>query len=88
MRTAFRKSFARDLKKIKDQSLLDRVAQAIERVEAAAQLQDAGDVKKLGGSGNYFRIRVGGYRIGLAVQDDTVVFMRCLPRRDLYRFCP
>lgn len=30
MRTSFRKSFQRDLKKVKDQEILDRVAEVIE----------------------------------------------------------
>lgn len=30
MRTTFRKSFARDLKKVKDQAILDRVREIIE----------------------------------------------------------
>jgi hypothetical protein len=35
MRTAFRNSFARDLKKVKDQDVLDRVREVIEKVESA-----------------------------------------------------
>ena len=38
----FRTSFLRDLKKIKDQLLLERIAQAIESVEQAKDIQDLG----------------------------------------------
>ncbi len=88
MRTVFRKSFTRDLKRIKDQDIRDRVRETIEQVEAAAELQAISDLKKLRGSGNLFRIRIGDYRIGLALEGETVEFVRCLPRRDLYRFFP
>ena len=63
MTTVFRKSYLRDHKKIKDHDIRDRVRQAIEQVEAATELQAIGDLKKLGGAGNLFRIRVGDYRI-------------------------
>ena len=47
MQVTFRSSFLRDLKKIKDQRLLDRIAQAIESVEQATDLQELSDLKKL-----------------------------------------
>ncbi len=38
MQVTFRASFLRDIKKIKDQRLLDRIRQAIETVEQTAEL--------------------------------------------------
>ena len=88
MKTAFRKSFTRDLKKIKDGYVLDRIRQAIEEVDAATNLQGIGNLKKMSGTTNFYRIRIGDYRIGVAVEGDTVAFVRCLSRRDLYRHFP
>ena len=88
MKTAFRKSFTRDLKKIKDGDVLDRIRQAIEEVDAATNLQGIGNLKKMSGTTNFYRIRIGDYRIGVAVEDDTIEFVRCLSRRDLYRHFP
>jgi mRNA interferase RelE/StbE len=88
MKVTFRKSFVRDLKRIKDRSVLDRVRQGIARVETAANLHEIGDLKKISGTGNYYRVRVGEYRLGVVVEEGTVEFVRCLSRRDLYRFFP
>jgi mRNA interferase RelE/StbE len=88
MKAAFRKSFGGDLKKIKDQKVLDGVRAAIEQVEAAAGPREIAKLKKLRGTDNYYRMRLGDYRIGVVIQKDTVEFVRCLPRRDLYRFFP
>jgi mRNA interferase RelE/StbE len=88
MNTTFRKSFLRDLKKIKDQTVLDSVRQVIEEVEAAPNLQAIGNLKKMSGTLDFYRIRIGDYRIGIVVEGDVVEFVRCLPRRDLYRFFP
>jgi len=86
--TKFRKSFGRDLKKVKDQALHDRINLAIEGIEAAHGLQEIDHLKKMGGAKNHYWIRVGDYRIGFVVEGDLVVFVRCLPRVDLYRFFP
>jgi mRNA interferase RelE/StbE len=88
MTTTFRKSFARDLKKIKNQNVRDRVRQVIAQVEAATELQAIDDLKKLSGAEGFFRIRIGDHRIGLFLEDETVEFVRCLNRRDLYRYFP
>jgi mRNA interferase RelE/StbE len=88
MKTAFRKSFTADLKKIHDQKVLDRVRSAIEQAEEVAGPRQIANLKKLHGSDNYYRIRVGDYRIGVAIEKDIIEFVRCLPRRELYRFFP
>ena len=88
MKTAFRKSFTRDLKKLKDNDVLERVQRVIEEVEAATNLQEIGNLKKMSGTTIFYRIRIGDYRIGAAVEGDAIEFVRCLARRDLYRYFP
>ncbi|MFO8232672.1 MAG: type II toxin-antitoxin system RelE/ParE family toxin [Longimonas sp.] len=89
MKTAFRKSFQRDLKNLKkDREMRGRIRGKIEEVEASGSLQDLPSVKKLSGGEALYRIRVGDYRIGIAVEQDTVVFVRCLHRREIYRYFP
>ena len=88
MDATFRKSFVRDLKKLKDKTILDLVRRKIEQVDAAADPHAIGDMTKLGGTDNCFRIRIGEYRIGVVIEGSAVEFVRCLPRRDLYRFFP
>jgi mRNA interferase RelE/StbE len=72
MKTSFRKSFARDPKKIKDRTILGRIQQAMEEVEAIGDFQQVSTVKRMSGGGSYFRIRVGDYRIDLSVEGDEV----------------
>lgn len=88
MKTAFRESFARDLKNIKDRNLLKRVSRAIEDIEGAASPIDIANLKKLTGPGDFFRIRLGDWRIGLIIRADVVELVRCLHRRDMYRYFP
>ena len=88
MKTTFRRSFVRDLKKVKDQTVRHRVRKMIEAVEAATDLQGIGDFKKLAGTQNCYRIRIGEYRLGVVIDEDAVDFVRCLLRRYLYRYFP
>lgn len=36
----------------------------------------------------FYRIRVGDYRIGFMLDNDILVFMRVLHRKDIYRYFP
>jgi len=88
LRVAFKRSFIRDLEKIRNQSLKDKIRQAIELAKQAHNLQDISHIRKLRGSERYYRIRLGNYRIGLAVEGDEVTFVRFLHRRHVYRYFP
>ena len=88
MKVEFRESFAKDLKGVKDKGLLKRVKELIEAVESADSLMDTPNLKKLKGGGNYFRLRIGDYRIGIALENDTIIFVRFLNRKDIYKYFP
>jgi mRNA interferase RelE/StbE len=88
VKVTFRQSFARDLKKIKDKAVFEQIKRAIERVETAQNLSSIKELGKLSGSTGYYRIRIGVYRLGIAVQNDEVAFVWCLHRRDIYRYFP
>ena len=88
MQVTFRASFGRDLKKIKDQRLPDRIREAIEGIEQATVLDDVCDLKKLSGFTEFYRLRVGDYRIGIVLDGGRLEFVRCLPRREIYRLFP
>ena len=88
MKVVFEASFARDLKIIREKLILARVEQAISDVKNAGVLQDIKAFSKLSGYDTYYRIRVGGYRIGIEVSGDEIVFVRILHRKDIYRYFP
>ena len=88
MKVEFRSSFARDPRPLRDKSVKERVKATIQQIEEVDDLREISNVRKLSGSGNYYRVRIGGYRLGLLLKQDTVVFVRCLPRRDIYQYFP
>lgn len=88
MNVQFKKSFAKDLRSIRNQSVLDRVKETVEQVEQAASTKDIANLKKLQGGGNYYRIRIGEFRVGVAIESESVTFIRCLNRKEIYKFFP
>ena len=75
MKVEFRSSFARDRKRIRDQSAKRRIKATIEQIEEVDSLRKVSGVRKLNVSGDYYRIRIGDYRLGLLLKEDIVVFI-------------
>ena len=88
MKTEFKSSFAKDLKSIKSKTVLEAVAKLIEVVEAAQNMRAISDVKKLKAKGNFYRIKLGDYRVGITLNKDEITFVRCLDRKEIYRYFP
>jgi mRNA interferase RelE/StbE len=88
VKVEFRKSFEKDLGKIRDEELLVRIKAIIEEVENADSLLDIGNIKKLKADGAYYRIRVGDYRVGFTQDEGVITFVRVLHRKEMYRYFP
>jgi len=88
MNTQFKESFAKDLRKIRDKDLLNRAKAVIEAVEQVQGLGQIPNLEPPKSWSKYYRIRVGDYRVGLAVEGDVVTFVRFLHRKDIYKYFP
>jgi mRNA interferase RelE/StbE len=86
--TLFRESFDTDLSAITDAGRLRRIKKVIEQVEAARTFQQIPNLKRLDAKGKYYRIRVGDYRVGFVFEQGAVTFVRCLNRKEIYRYFP
>ncbi len=65
-------SFNKELSRLRDRKLADRIEKVINGLENAKSLQQVTSVKKIKGSENAFRIRIGDYRLGFYLIDNTV----------------
>jgi mRNA interferase RelE/StbE len=88
LKTEFKSSFARDLRRLHDATVSARIQQLIAVVKEANSLDEVPGVKKLQGQGDYYRIRLGDYRVGIVSSGQVVTFVRCLHRKDIYRYFP
>ena len=88
MNTRFRESFDEDLSALIDAGLLRRIKRVIEQVEAGRTFLQIPNLKRLDARGKYYRIRVGDYRVGFVFEHGAVTFVRCLDRKEIYRYFP
>jgi mRNA interferase RelE/StbE len=86
--TRFLESFLRDIRKVRDGKVREQVARAIEAVERAGTPAEIAHFKWLVGHPSYGRVRVGDWRLGVIVAGDAMTFVRCLHRREIYRYFP
>lgn len=90
MKTEFKNSFLKDIRAIKDKDLLSRLKQFIVAVETVNKSIDIPNLNKIKGQKNnfYYRSRIGDYRVGLIIKQNTVIFARFLNRKEIYRYFP
>jgi mRNA interferase RelE/StbE len=82
------KCFEKDTDKIKDKNIRSAIADCIDAVEKVSNPKSIKNIKKLKGSNHFYRIRIGDYRIGLEIIDETADFIRFLHRKDIYKYFP
>jgi len=88
VKVEFEKSFMRDLKKISSKVLLRQVKEVIKNVEDSENMNGLENLKRLKTDTSCFRIKVSDYRIGLKLKGETIIFIRILHRKDIYRHFP
>ena len=81
-------AFERQLRRLRDGRLRRRISRKIEEIAAAATLSAVTGVRPMAGWENHYRIRIGSYRLGIALEGDVVVLVRLGPRQDFYRRFP
>ncbi len=85
----FDKSFEKSLEKIMDKSLFLKIEKLIETIDNTKTILEIPNVKKLSGFKNYYRIRLGNYRLGFEkINDQTIRFIVVSLRKDIYKIFP
>jgi mRNA interferase RelE/StbE len=87
MKTAFKTSFLKDVKKAPI-TLLPELNIIITESEKASSLREITNLKKLKGHDIAYRIKLKQFRICFYYANDVIIFTRFLPRKDVYKFFP
>jgi mRNA interferase RelE/StbE len=88
MQVKIDKSFQKDTRKIKDKLLLNKIAAVISEVQKTENINQIKNLKKLKGSAESYRIKLGDYRLGIIISGSSFEFIRCLNRKDIYKYFP
>lgn len=85
----FDKSFDKALDHLKSPIIIKRLESIIIQIEKASSLTELSNIKKLSGFSDYYRIRIGDYRIGLeSIDKNTIRFIVIAHRKEIYRIFP
>ena len=90
MQVLFKQSFVKDFKVLPQEVKREVKKVCVEVFPKIKSLQELSqyDVKQLNGFKNYYRIKLGNYRIGFKKENNAITFMRVLDRKDIYRHFP
>ena len=89
MNTEYLPSFIKDLKKLKKTSIYPEIRTlAFQTIPHCQNITEVKNLKKIKGHKDAYRLRVGDYRIGIFIHNETIMFSRVLHRKDVYRYFP
>ena len=80
--------FRRDVRQLGSAQMRRRLDRVIQELIEADNITDVNGVRLLTAEGQHYRIRIGGYRLGITVDGETAVLCRFLPRGEIYRWFP
>jgi mRNA interferase RelE/StbE len=81
-------SFNKDISKIKDKKVTTKIEQAIRKMETVNAVSELAGVKKLSGHSHAYRIRIGDYRLGFFLIENSIRLTVFAHRKDIYKFFP
>ena len=88
MKVEFKKSFLKYLEGLRDKRLKSSILKIIYQVESIEKIQSIASLKKLTGFSDFYRIRIGDYRIGIQIVNEKVIFVTFDHRKDIYKNFP
>jgi mRNA interferase RelE/StbE len=89
MTIEFDRSFLKSLRKLKDSHEREKLELLLPSIEKADSLSKISGIKKIVGHQQYYRIRLGDYRLGLEkISSDTVRLIVIAHRKDIYDVFP
>jgi mRNA interferase RelE/StbE len=89
MLVEFDKSFERSLNNVHDNIILKRLKRIIIQIENTQSLAQLRNFSKLTGYSNYYRIRIGVYRVGIELVNNQIIPCIIIAhRKDIYKIFP
>lgn len=81
-------SFKKDFKALKNKELEKRVIDKLNLIEKAFSINEVSNIKKMRWFNNFYRIRIGDYRIWLSLEWNKIILIRLRSRKDIYNVFP
>ena len=85
----YAETFLKDLKQIKSTPYYQKIKRVcFTELPAYNAVADIKNLKKIEGYKDFFRIRIGDFRVGISIHGNKVQVLRVLNRKEIYRYFP
>jgi mRNA interferase RelE/StbE len=89
MKLLYAKRFSKDINSIQnDAEIKKNLLELIDKIKRIETLAELNGVRKMEGYSNYYRIKLGEYRLGVKLEKSELELIRFLHRKDIYRRFP
>jgi len=88
MQIEFTKKFGRQVDKYHDKKVRKNLSEVIDNILEAKNISKIKNLKKLKGQKRFYRIRMGDFRIGIALENNKVILAAFDHRADIYKYFP
>lgn len=88
MKIYYQKRFLKDLARIPAKTRNQIEHFVFEEAPQFQSLNESQKIKSMIGYSTYYKVRFGVYRVGLKKDNDSLIFIRALHRKEIYRYFP
>ena len=88
MKVEYRKPFLKELARIPSRQRNEIEQFVFEKLPAMKSISESGRIERMKGYPGFYKVRFGHYRVGLKIENETVILERALHRKDIYRYFP
>ena len=89
MQVSYTKTFLKDLAKVVPVKQRQQIEKFVfEDLPVIESLEHAGNMEKMTGYKNHYKVRFGDYRVGIFKNNNTIELQRVLNRKEIYKFFP
>ena len=88
MKVSYRKKFLKQLASLPPTTRTQVETFAFEYLPNAESIAELGVIEKMQGHREYYKSRFGSYRVGMKLEDDTLILQIVMDRKNIYRFFP
>ncbi|MGI8580614.1 MAG: type II toxin-antitoxin system RelE family toxin [Chitinophagaceae bacterium] len=89
MQVTYTKTFLKDLAKVTPVKRRQQIEKYVfEELLLLSSIESSGNIEKMTGYKNLYKVRFGDYRVGLLKSNNTIELQRVLNRKEIYRFFP
>ena len=88
MNVGYRKKFLKQLAQLPPATRTQVEHFVFEQLPGASSIAELGIVEKMQGYRGYYKSRFGSYRVGMKLENDTLILQVVMDRKDIYKFFP